>query len=175
MIRAALALGLAALLTGFRPAGDLKIEIHLPLGRIAYQTNEMLDVSVVRSGAETLPSADLALTLTGEDGSKMSFAFPIAAAPGPTTEHLRVNGRLLRPGKYTLEAVAYGASAQREIELYSHIRKTSFRLVDWSCRAKGAEQATLGEEGLGFNLLYAAYGGLSPDDVIRGGLDYMWC
>jgi hypothetical protein len=175
MTRALATLTLAALVAGFRPAGDAKIQIDLPLGRVAYQTNETIDVTVARSGAETLPAGELALSLAGEDGSRMQFSFPLEAKDSPAVEHLRLSARLLRPGKYALEAAAQGVSARKEFEIQSHVRRTSFRLVDWSSRAKGPEQATMGEESLGFNLLYAAYGGLSPDDAIRGGLDYMWC
>ncbi len=175
MTRALAALALATLVAGFRPAGDAKVQVDLPLGRVAYQTNESIDVTVLRSGAETVPAGELALALAGEDGSTMAFSFPLEAKDSPAVEHLRLNGRLLRPGKYTLEATAHGVSARKEIEIHSHVRKSSFRLVDWSSRAKGAEQATMGEDSLGFNLLYAAYGGISPDEAIRGGVDYMWC
>ena len=65
--------------------------------------------------------------------------------------------------------------ASKEIEVYSHVRQTPFRLIDWSSRAKGPEQAAMGVVSLGFNLLYASYGGLGADDTIRAGLDYMWC
>jgi hypothetical protein len=49
------------------PAAEVKL--LLPLGRTAYQTNEWIDVSVVRSGDEALKKSDLKLTLTGTDGS----------------------------------------------------------------------------------------------------------
>ncbi|HXX93847.1 MAG TPA: hypothetical protein VEN81_09445, partial [Planctomycetota bacterium] len=175
MARILVVLLLVGFVAGFRPAGDAKIQVNLPLGRVAYQTNEWIDVSVVRSGAESVPGGELGLLLEGDDGGGIRCSFPLEAKESPAVEHLRVNARLLRPGKYTLSATSQGVTAKREIEIWSHVRKTSFRLVDWSSHAKGAEQATLGEESLGFNLLYAAYGGLSPDDAIRGGLDYMWC
>jgi len=60
-----------------------------------------------------------------------------------------------------------------EFEVYSHIRKASFRLIDRACRSKGEGQSLLGEKSIGFNLIYASYGGLSPDDSIRDGLDFI--
>ena len=179
MRSANLALLLSALALA-APASGAELKLVRPLDRTAYQTNEFIDLSVVRSDAQALAAGDLTLTLTGEDGSQMRLAFPLRAVPmvgndARTTEHVRLNGWLLRPGRYTVEAAAHGATAQTAIELYSHIRKSSFRLVDWASRATGAEQAVLGEEGLGLNTLLASYGGLSPDDAIRAGLDYMWC
>src|SRR6185503_5435222 len=122
-----------------------------------------------------LPAGTLQLNLAGEDGSKLACSFPISKGEVRATEHLRVNGRLLRPGRYTLEASIDGAKASKNIELYSHVRQSPFRIVDWVCRAKGVEQAAMGADSLGFNLLYASYGGLGSDDSIRAGLDYMWC
>jgi hypothetical protein len=166
---------LATLLPGLSPAGEeSQLAILLPLGRVAYQTNESIELAVVRSGS-ALPAATLNLNVASDEGSRLSFAFPVARGEGRSTEHLRLNGRLLRPGRYILEASVEGSKTTKEIEVYSHIRQSPFRIVDWSSRAKGAEQAAMGADSLGFNLLYAAYGGLSADDSIRAGLDYMWC
>jgi len=49
------------------PAGPVRI--LLPLARTVYQTNETIDVSVVRSSSQALAKGDLVLTLTGADGS----------------------------------------------------------------------------------------------------------
>jgi outer membrane protein assembly factor BamB len=168
---------------GVEPApqgGKVQLQLLWPLHRQAYQTNEWIDLSVVRSGPRELPPGDLQLAVKGDDGSKLGFTFPLAAvaAEGPEarrTEHLHLDGRLLRPGRYAVEVSAYGETARGQMEVYSHLRKSSFRIVDWASYAKGPEQAVLGEDSLGFNVLYASYGGLSPDDSIRGGLDYMWC
>jgi hypothetical protein len=169
---AALAL---TLLPSLAPAGEESpLTIQLPLGRVAYQTNEAIELAVVRSGP-ALPAGTLGLHLAADDGSRLAFSFPLAKGELRSTEHLRLNGRLLRPGRYTLEASVEGAKASQEIELYSHLRQSPFRIIDWGCRAKGAEQAAMGADSLGFNLLYASYGGLSADDSIRAGLDYMWC
>jgi hypothetical protein len=172
-------LTLAALVLLLLPSGvpageDSPLNIQLPLGRVAYQTNEAVELAVVRSGP-ALAAGTLTLNLAGDDGSKAACTFPLAKGEIRSTEHLRLNGRLLRPGRYTVEVSFEGAKAAREIELYSHVRQSPFRLIDWSSRAKGTEQAAMGADSLGFNLLYASYGGLSADDSIRAGLDYMWC
>ncbi len=175
MRRTTLAALVAILLPGLSPAGEEStLTILLPLGRAAYQTNEAIELAIVRSGP-ALPAGTLALNLVAEDGGRLSFAFPVAKGEGKVTEHLRLDGRLLRPGRYALEASVDGAKGSRDLELYSHVRQSPFRIVDWGCRAKGAEQGTMGADSLGFNLLYASYGGLSPDDTIRAGVDYMWC
>jgi hypothetical protein len=178
MRKLAMALGVLVAGTAFRSPAEVKLELRLPLGRVAYQANESIDITVLRSSTDALPATDLRLALGGADGSNLAFSWPLPAeapAAAAVPVHLRLNARLLRPGSYKVEVAAHGAVARQDFEIHSHVRKSSFRLIDWSSRAKGAEQATMGEESLGFNLLYAAYGGLSPDDSIRGGLDYMWC
>src|SRR5262249_31516702 len=118
------ALGLALVLApGVRAA---EVKVLLPLGRTAYQTNEWIDVSVVRSGTEGLAKSDLKLPLTGKDGSAITTTFAVGAVPvkgdqARATEHLHVNGRLLRPGKYTLAVACDGARASAEIEVHSHL------------------------------------------------------
>jgi len=160
-------------------AGDAQLQLLLPLGRTAYQTNEFIHVAVARSAPEAQAAGDLGLSLSGDDGSKLAFTFPLAAAAAPgQIEHFQLNGWLLRPGHYALEAVFQGApaaAARTEIDVCSHVRKSTFTLADWGCRAAGPEQAVMGEDSMGFNVLLAAYGGISPDDMIRGGVDYMRC
>ncbi|MDB5300434.1 MAG: hypothetical protein JWO87_2097 [Phycisphaerales bacterium] len=158
------------------PAFAANVALVLPLHRTAYQTNEWIDVSVVRSDAGALAAGNLTLTLAGHDASKLVFTFPVRAADvqkaeARATEHLHVNGRLLRPGKYTLEAACDGATARAEIEVYSHLRRSDFKLIDWGSPSKGKEQAVLGQDSMGFNLIYNT--SLSPDDMIRGGADFM--
>ncbi len=157
-----------------------QLQIVLPLGRIAYQTNESIDLSVVRSSAEALPSETLSLKVTGADGSAMSFAFPVRAAAlekpdSRSTEHLHLNGRLLRPGAYSIGVACGAAQATAQIDVFSHVRRSDFKLLQWGSRAEKKEQSVIGEDGMGYNLIYAAYGGLSPDEMIRGRADYMWC
>ena len=159
------------------PAAGADLKILWPQGRDAFQTNEVIDVSVVRSAAERLNAGDLVLTLAGADASRLGFVFPVAAAEpaGGTarrTEHLHLNGWLLRPGKYTLEVAADGAAAKAEIEVFSHVRQSDFRLVNWG-RATGDGQRIQGEDSLGFNLMYMAYGKEENANYIRAGVDFM--
>jgi hypothetical protein len=158
------------------PASAANVALVLPLHRTAYQTNEWIDLSVVRSDAAALPAGHLTLTLTGTDASKMVFTFPAKAAElqkadARATEHLHVNGRLLRPGKYMVEVACDGATAKAEIEVYSHLRRSDFKLIDWGSSTRGKEQALIGQDSMGFNLIYNT--SLSADDMIRGGSDFM--
>ncbi len=156
-----------------------QVQLLQPLGRTAYQTNELIDLSVVRSDTAALPAGLLQLLLTGEDGSKLTFSFPVSAVQlvgnnARITEHLHLNGWLLRPGKYQVNVVVDGVTLVKPaiIEIYNHIRKSTFKIIDWGSGARGADIAKLGEDSMGFNLLYSSAGG---DDSIRGGLDYMGC
>ena len=107
-----LAVGLlGGMLLGTGPAAATELKLSLPLGRTAYQTNELIDLSVMRADIQALPAAELTVGLTGADGSTMSFTFPLAAvAAGDkgarATEHLHLNGWLLRPGQYTVTVKA---------------------------------------------------------------------
>ncbi len=158
------------------PAFAANTAILLPLRRVAYQTDEWIDVSVVRSDSAALAGGNIVLTVTGEDASKMVFTFPakavaIEGADARATEHLHLDGRLIRPGRYTIEASADGATASTNIEVYSHLRRSDFKLIDWGSTTKDKEQITIGQDSMGFNLIY--YSHLSPDDMIRGGSDFM--
>ncbi len=161
---------------GAAAPGELKI--LLPQSRTAFQTNEWIDVSVLRSSPEALPPSTLSLNLVGKDGSKVAVSFPLRAVAlqgkeARATEHYHFNGWLLRPGQYTIEAKAGDATASTEIGVYSHIRKSDFRLVNWG-RAKGKEQQLCqGEDSLGFNLFYGHYGHDEDASFIRAGVDYM--
>ncbi|HET6247179.1 MAG TPA: hypothetical protein VFE47_05710 [Tepidisphaeraceae bacterium] len=169
--------GAVAGVCGLAPATfAANVAIILPLHRVAYQTNEWIDVSVVRSDATALAAGNLTLSVSGDDASKMVFTFPAKAVAvegkdARETAHLHLNGQLIRPGKYTIEAAVDGATASTAIEVYSHIRRSNFKLIDWGSSSSGKEQAVLGEDGMGFNLIY--FTRLSPDDMIRGGADFM--
>lgn len=159
------------------PLRAAELQMVLPLARTAYQTNEWIDISVVRQGAQPLAAGDLILKATSAEGSQLEFVFPVPAVPvqgadARATEHVHLNGRLLRPGHYMLAAAADGASAKAEIDLYSHIRQSSFRLVNWGT-AKGPAQLAEGEDSLGFNLFYGHYGQDEEGNFIRAGLDFM--
>ena len=104
-----------------------EVKILLPRNRTAYQTNEWIDLSVSRSADKALSASDLELLLIGADGSKLAFTLPATHR----VEHLHVNGWLLRPGKYTVEASCDGATGRTDIEVFSHVRRSSFRLVNW--------------------------------------------
>jgi len=169
----------AALLWGAARLGAAELQILLPLGRTAYQTNEWIDISLVRQSPQALAAGDLVLAVLGADGSKLSFTFavptvPVVGTDARHTEHLHLNGWLLRPGHYRIEAAADGATAAAELDVYSHIRKTSFRLINWG-RAQGPHQLVEGEDSLGFNLFYGGYGNDDQANFIRAGVDYMSC
>ncbi len=171
----AVALLLGAFLTA-TAVGSAEVAILLPLGRTAYQTNEFIDVAVVRSDRQPLPAADLVLALRGPDDATFRLTFPVPAVPvereqARATHMIRLNGRLLAPGKYVLEGSVNDARASTTIEVFSHVRRSTFRLIDWGSRA-GKQAAVLGEHGLGFNLLYADGRG---EAALRGGLDFMGC
>ena len=160
-------------------AFSAETSLVLPQTRTAYQTNERIDLAAIRSGAEALAAGNLVLTLLGEDGSKLSFTFPVKDVPlaaagkgARATEHLYLNGWLLRPGKYAIDAAVDGASGKTEIQIFSHVRKSDFRLVDWG-RAKGIEQMVLGENSIGFNLFYGDRGTDAEPNFIRAGMDVM--
>ncbi len=153
-------------------------QITFPLGRTVYQTNETIDLAIVRGDKQALAAGDLVLTVSGGDGSKLEFTFPVkAAAAGKegakATEHLHLNGSLLRPGKYTLGVHVDGAKASANMELFSHLRKSDFRLINWG-RAKGKDELMQGEDSLGFNLFYGG-NGIDTDAAgfIAAGVDFM--
>jgi len=149
-------------------------EILFPLNRDAYQTNELIDISVIRSSEEKeLAAGELTLRLLGADGSSMTFVFNVNACSGKQRiEHLHVNGRLLRPGTYTIQATVDGQEAKTQIDVYSHIRKSNFKLINWG-RAREDQLLVQGEDNIGFNLFYDNYRNSNGDDFIRTGIDYM--
>jgi hypothetical protein len=153
-------------------------EVLLPLGRHDYQTNECIDVSVVRGAPQALSAGDLVLALKGADGSRLSYTFPVKAVAAHggaarATEHLHLNAALLRPGKYTAAVAVDGTTASAGLEIFSHLRKSDFRLISWG-RSQGKDQWVQGEDSLGFNLFY---GNPGPDsdaaNLIRAGVDFV--
>lgn len=166
-------------LFALRPAAA-KVEIKLPLERAVYQTNEWIDLAVVRSAAEALKAGALVLVVSDDRGSRLRFTFPVGAAAvagaeARRTEHLHVDARLLRPGHYTVTVAVDGEEAATEIDVYSHIRRTSFRLLNWggSGAGRGEKQWPEGEDGVGFNLYMGHYAGGKEGYLIRGGMDWM--
>src|SRR5437899_1995956 len=82
-------------------AASAAVKVLLPQQRTAFQTNEWIDLAVVRTGADAKP---LKLTLAGADGGSVTATFTASHK----TTHLHLNGWLLRPGKYTLTAAVEG-------------------------------------------------------------------
>ena len=148
------------------------LRISLPLGRTAYQTNEMIAVSVARENPDGLAAGVLSLILTDTAGGRVEMTFPVLAGGVRASEHFQINGALLRPGRYAVMSMSDEGTDDIAIEVYSHIRQSSFKIIDWGCRTTGSEQAVLGS--LGFNIAFLHYGGLDADALIRGGTDYMW-
>lgn len=162
----------ALLLFSLGAAAAPALKLLLPQGRTAFQTNERIDLSVLRTDTAALPAADLTLVVTGA-GSRLTFTFPLKAAAlagdaARATDHLHLNGWLLRPGTYTVEARAGEATAQTTIELFSHLRKSSYRTIHWGGPA-GDGMKGEGEDGLGFNLML---GGIE-EQSIREKMDIM--
>ena len=96
-----------------------QLQILLPLQRIAYQTNEQIDLSIVRSSDQALPAGDLTLTLVGrgrQQGSLSSSRCREAGSRGRTprrTDHLHLDGRLLAAGAYTHRSGGGGLARRR--------------------------------------------------------------
>lgn len=167
------------LLGGLSPGGltAAELKVFFPQGRDAYQTNEVIDIAVVRSVPPRPFARGLTLTLRGADGSQLRFQFPLSAAEGAgeaarRTEHLHLNGWLLRPGQYTLEVAAEAKTATVDVAVFSHVRQSDFRLVNWG-RAKDDQQLIQGEDSLGFNLMYMHYGAEVNANFTRAGVDFM--
>lgn len=170
--RLLIAMLIVGLLAGIS-ASAAKLQVLLPLNRTAYQTNEQIDISVVRSDVQALPAGLLSLTVTGDDASKMTFSFPVkavlmAGADARNTEKLRLNGWLMRPGAYTVDVACDGATAQTKIEIFSHIRKSDYKTIHWG-GITNKSMITEGENGMGFNIAMGETG----EPSIRSGLDVM--
>ena len=160
------------------PAATMAAEATLifPQARTAFQTNELIDVAVVRTSPAALAAGNLQLTLAGADGSSLMNSFPVAAVPvqgdaARRTEHLHLNGWLLRPGRYALEVATDGASAKAQIDVFSHVRQSDFAVINWG-RSTGTGQLQQGADSFGYNLMYVN----APQEdanFIRAGVDFM--
>ncbi len=147
-----------------------EVRLLLPLARTAYQCNENIPLSVLRSGAPSRKDEELKLRLSATDNSSLTFIFPATKS----IAHLQVNGWLLRPGSYSVEVIWDGTRAQTNITLHSHIRRSDFKLINWG-RAKGHDQLAEGEDGLGFNLFYGQGDDEKGANLLRAGVDFMSC
>ena len=163
---------------------NTQLFVQLPLGRSAYQTNEMIDLTVIRAARTALPDSILHVEITSDDGSRLSFRFDVApvAIRGKQARgsiHLRLNGWLLRPGSYRLHVKVDGEEAETSFTLYSHFRQSSFRLLHWGSRAEGDAHIGEGAEGMGFNLIYGedfrphSNPARNAECCIIGGVDFM--
>ncbi len=171
-----LCLALIACMAVAGSAMAAELSLIFPQARTAFQTNEVVDVAVVRTAPEALVAGDLQLKLAGADGSSLTYGFPIAAIgvqgdAARHTEHLHLNGWLLRPGRYTLEVAADGATVKGQIEVCSHIRQSDFAVVNWG-RSTGTGQLLQGADSFGFNLMYV---NAAQEDAnfVRAGVDFM--
>ncbi len=167
---------LASICVAALPTHAANVKIGLPLQRDAYQTNEWIDISVVRSDNAALPAGTLTLHLQPvnfEGGDVVAtFDAPAVAVQGKEArrvEHLHISGWLLRPGKYHVTATIGANTGAADIEVVSHVRQSSFRLVNWG-RAEKDEQLLQGEDSFGFNLFY---GNETKDSLLRAGVDAM--
>ena len=82
-----------------------ELKVLLPQGRVAYQTNEPIAVSVVRSDTQPLAAGKLTLTVDRQGRQPTGLHVPLGrggrwtARRPAASEHLTVNARLLRPGR----------------------------------------------------------------------------
>jgi len=157
------------------------LEIIFPLKRTSFQTNELIYFSVV-SNNDVLGNG-LKVRIKGDDGSLLdSFFIPQFLTPGRNkstkVEHFVINGSLLKPGHYTIEVEKDSQIAKKEFDIFSHIRRTSYKLIDWGSFADGEQLVYLGERNLGFNLVLGN-NMRNPKTIknaeylIRGGADWM--
>ncbi len=138
------------------------VKVLLPLGRTAYQTNERIDLTVLRAVATP---GTMTVTLTGDDGSRLLSTFAVTRA----AEQLHLNGALLRPGRYVVTVAVDGVATEQAVELFSHLRRSNYKLINWGT-AQGKDQLGQGEGGFGYNFFY---GNAPGDELIRAGVDTM--
>lgn len=160
------------------PALGGELGLSLPLGRAAYQCNEWIPLTVLGLDGNNTRGEELMLSLTSEDNSALTFKFPVEAASAGgrprSVEHLRVNGWLLRPGNYTVEVACGAATARTNITVRDHLRRSDFKLINWTSANKDA-QILQGEDSFGYNLLLGNNSEEVPADLILAGLDFTAC
>jgi len=147
----------------------VELTLTFPQNRKVFQTNERIDVSVVRAGEGELPAGNLTLVLTGEK-TTMTFVFGLKAGQGSATDHLHLSGWLIKPGAYTLTATMGDATDTADVDVFSHIRKSSYRLIHWN-GPSGEKLKGEGEDGMGFNLIF----GGTDEMTLREKMDIMGC
>jgi len=154
-------------------ASAVEMTLMFPQNRTTFQTNERIDVSVVRSGEGAFPAGNVTLVLAEADGqSTMTFVFGLKAGAESATDHLHLNGWMIKPGAYTLTATMGDLTAKADIAVFSHVRKSLYRTIHWGgpgAGPKGDGMDGYGEDGLGFNLML---GGVE-EPSIREKMDIM--
>ncbi len=150
------------------------LTIHQPLRRSVYQTNEVIPLAVVHDNSDQ--SAKLVVTVTRDGGIGTSYTFDVGASDtrktGVTTDHVNLNGRLLRPGQYTVSVSVGDQSANAEFEVFSQVRSSSYRLINWGTAEK-ENRLEIGDSKYGYNLFYGQ-GGSDPNGYfIRAGVDFV--
>ncbi|MCL2701487.1 MAG: hypothetical protein FWE88_07320, partial [Phycisphaerae bacterium] len=147
----------------------IELTLFFPQNRSAFQTNELIDVSVIRSGEGALPAGAVTLVLAEADGkSTMTFVFGLKAGDGSATDNLRLNGWMIKPGAYTLTATMGDASDKADIDVFSHIRRSTYRTIQWN-GPRGDNMKGHGEGGLEINLMFGGVEEIS----IREKMDIM--
>ena len=173
-------IGAFALLAGSSSAKAAQLQLLLPLDRAEYQTNETIDVSAVRSDTQALAAGSLVMTVTGADASKMTFTFPVAAAPlvgtsARHTENLHLNGYLLLPGHVHCRCCLRTALRRQRSSPFISQRARAYVQDDplgrsgWRCYA-----VPEGENGAGFNVILTQDASHQEPSII-GGSDVMGC
>ena len=150
------------------PLAAAELGLTLPLQRTVYQTNERIDFTVRRQAEP----GTLDVALESADGGRMAFALPATRG----TEHFHVNAALLRPGTYAVVVTDGAATARTEIEVFSHLRRSNYRLINWGSAQKPEELLEQGEAGFGYNLYYGQLfrgkaGGPAHAALMRAGVD----
>jgi hypothetical protein len=163
-------------IVGLAAAAPVACQLLQP--RTAYQTNETIELLVIRQSAQgPLAAGDLVLTVAGDHGGRLAFTL---AAPGGgerRVEHLRLDARRLRPGRYAATTTVDGATAGLSFSVHSHIRRSEYKLVNWGANQKNRDeqQWTMGEDSLGFNVLLGHYVNYGKGFTVNAGVDYMRC
>jgi len=141
---------LAAMVPAAMASAELKLVF--PQNRGAFQTNELINVSILRTGEGELPAGSLTLALEGEK-TKMTFVFDLKAGSQSATDHLHLNGWLIKPGTYTLTATMGGQSDTASLDVFSHIRRSTYKTIHW-WGPVGEAMKGEGDGGLGINLMF---------------------
>jgi len=168
--RAFVCVVITALFALANPGQAADIDLFYPVARSAYQTNETIAVCAAHANAQAAGPADMVMTLNTDDGGSMVFHFAVAGTVEKRTEHLHLNGAMLRPGKYTLVVEMDGGKASLPLEICSHIRQSDYRLINWG-RAQGDARLKMGVSGYGYNLFYGECANDDKGEFVRAGVD----